>query len=153
MCWCDLFKYVPEYRATLFLQGELGQLYLLRSCYVSWCLVYSSCCDFLTLSFVCYMSIDCSGGLAQRVSAQILIYRVTSSGSPCPCAWHQQSLMLHVLAALCMTTYSMHTLVSCEASLYYHQYAGSPTSILPVPNVYICCLPSEIGKAEFCGPL
>ena len=28
-------KYVPEYRATLFLQEELGQLYLLRSCYVS----------------------------------------------------------------------------------------------------------------------
>ena len=25
--------------------------------------MYSSCCDFLTLYFVCYMSIDCSGGL------------------------------------------------------------------------------------------
>ena len=25
------FKYVPEYRATVFLQEELGQLYLLRS--------------------------------------------------------------------------------------------------------------------------
>ena len=27
------------------------------------CLEDSSCCDFLTLSIVCYMSIDCSGGL------------------------------------------------------------------------------------------
>ena len=71
----------------------------------NWCLEDSSCCDFLTLYFVCYMSIDCSGGLAQRVSAQILIFWLTM------CAWHQQSVMLHVLAALCMTTY---TLVSCD---------------------------------------
>ena len=125
MCWCDHFKYVPEYRATLFLQEELGQLYLLRSCYVSWCLEDSSCCDFLTLSFVCYMSIDCSGGLAQRVSAQILIFWLT---------WHQQSLILHVLAALCMTTYSMHTLVSCDPWI-----TGSFSLICWKSHLYYTC--------------
>ena len=82
MCWCDHFKYVPEYRATLFLQGELGQLYLLRSCYVSWCLVYSSCCDYIRTSLLCCHCLLCSPAtvtcplivqeasvLAQRVSA------------------------------------------------------------------------------------
>ena len=95
------------------------------------CLEYSSCCDFLTLYFVCYMSIDCSRG---HKEFQILIYRVTSSGSPCPCAWHQQSLMLHVLAALCMTTYSMHTLVSCDPWI-----TGSFSSICWKSHLYYTC--------------
>ena len=60
MCWCDHFKYVPEYRATLFLQEELGQLYLLRSVMslyccksISWCLEDSSCCDYIKSPLLC----------------------------------------------------------------------------------------------------
>ena len=74
------------------------------------------------------------GTLFLHKEFQILIYRVTSSGSPCPCAWHQQSLMLHVLAALCMTTYSMHTLVSCDPWI-----TGSFSLICWKSHLYFTC--------------
>ena len=151
----------PRVQGNTLLARRTGTTVLVEISNVSWCLEYSSCCDFLTLYFVCYMSIDCSGGLclAQRVSAQILIYRVTSSDSPCPCAWHQQSLMLHVLAALCMTTYSMHTLVSCDPWI-----TGSfslLSSICWKSHLYytcakcvcvLCCITTEIGKLNFAVP-
>ena len=140
MCWCDHFKYVPEYRATLFLQEELGQLYLLRSVMslyccksINWCLEDSSCSDFLTLSFVCYMSMDCSGGLclAQRVSNSYIqsdVFWLTMS------MCMASTKLLHILAALCMTTYSMHTLVSCDPWI-----TGSFSSICWKSHLYYTC--------------
>ena len=116
----------------------------------------SSCLSLLVLSQLLHHFLPYLVGSPPMVTI-LLVYRVTSSDSPCPCAWHQQSLMLHVLAALCMTTYSMHTLVSCDPWI-----TGSFSLICWKSHLYytcdkcvcvLCCLPSEIGKAEFCGPL
>ena len=65
----------------------------------------------VVISWHCPLSVTCPL-IVQGDSHKGFQHKFLYSGSPCPCAWHQQSLMLHVLAALCMTTYSMHTLVS-----------------------------------------
>ena len=53
----------PRVQGNTLLAKRTGTTVLVEISYVSWCLEYSSCCDFLTLYSVCYMSIDCSRGL------------------------------------------------------------------------------------------
>ena len=110
--------------------------------FICWCLEYSSCCDYL----LCCHCVLC---LPATVTCPLIVHEASvciksfsnsyTAGSPCPCAWHQESAThRYVLAAfLCsIAEHEVATITLTIANTVYGTMVCRPNCIRLCMTMY-----------------